>query len=175
MFYVLEKQRELLATPRTEAQRSTREGHDAAVAQFSRRLAGKENAGYATPVSLREAAEQGDAASQAAIGVMYANGQGVPQDDAQALDWYRKAADQGDAQRSLTSALCTPTAKACPRTTRGRRVVPQGRRPRKCRRPVHLGLMYDNGRGVTQDYAKAVKWYRKAAEQGYAARSTTSA
>ncbi len=28
--------------------------------------------------------------------------------------------------------------------------------------------MYYNGRGVTQDYAQAVKWYRRAAEQGYA-------
>ena len=30
----------------------------------------------------------------------------------------------------------------------------------------NLGLMYDNGRGVRQDYTKAVQWYRKAAEQG---------
>ena len=29
----------------------------------------------------------------------------------------------------------------------------------------NLGLMYKNGWGVTQDYAEAVKWYRKAAEQ----------
>ncbi len=28
--------------------------------------------------------------------------------------------------------------------------------------------MYDNGQGVPQDYAEAVKWYRLAAEQGYA-------
>ena len=26
--------------------------------------------------------------------------------------------------------------------------------------------MYDNGQGVPQDYAEAVKWYRLAAEQG---------
>ena len=26
--------------------------------------------------------------------------------------------------------------------------------------------MYDNGYGVPQDYAEAVKWYRRAAEQG---------
>ncbi len=26
--------------------------------------------------------------------------------------------------------------------------------------------MYDNGEGVPQDYAEAVKWYRLAAEQG---------
>jgi TPR repeat protein len=28
--------------------------------------------------------------------------------------------------------------------------------------------MYDNGEGVTQDYAEGLKWYRKAAEQGNA-------
>ena len=28
--------------------------------------------------------------------------------------------------------------------------------------------MYDNGQGVPQDYDEAAKWYRKAAEQGYA-------
>ena len=31
-----------------------------------------------------------------------------------------------------------------------------------------LGIMYEQGWGVTQDDAAAVKWYRKAAEQGYA-------
>jgi len=31
-----------------------------------------------------------------------------------------------------------------------------------------LGLMYENGLGVTQDYKTAVKWYKKAAEQGEA-------
>ena len=28
--------------------------------------------------------------------------------------------------------------------------------------------MYDSGRGVRQDDAEALRWYRKAAEQGYA-------
>ena len=30
----------------------------------------------------------------------------------------------------------------------------------------NLGVMYDNGDGVTQDYQTALKWYRKAAAQG---------
>ena len=30
-----------------------------------------------------------------------------------------------------------------------------------------LGNMYSAGKGVSRDYAEAVKWYRKAAEQGY--------
>ena len=32
----------------------------------------------------------------------------------------------------------------------------------------NLGLMYDNGEGVTENDAEAVKWYRKAADQGFA-------
>ena len=31
---------------------------------------------------------------------------------------------------------------------------------------LFLGLMYDEGKGVPQDYKTAVKWYRLAAEQG---------
>ena len=31
-----------------------------------------------------------------------------------------------------------------------------------------LGKLYENGRGVRQNYAEAAKWYRKAAEQSHA-------
>jgi hypothetical protein len=30
----------------------------------------------------------------------------------------------------------------------------------------NLGWMYDDGKGVTQDYAESAKWFRKGAEQG---------
>ncbi len=33
----------------------------------------------------------------------------------------------------------------------------------------NLGLMFDNGQGVSQDYAAAMSWYLRAAEQGHAA------
>ena len=45
-----------------------------------------------------QAAERGDAHAQALLGNMYANGQGVRQDDAEAVRWYRQAAAQGYAQ-----------------------------------------------------------------------------
>ena len=35
-------------------------------------------------------------------------------------------------------------------------------------RSLNLGWMYANGEGVEQDKEEAVKWYRKAAEQGNA-------
>ena len=47
--------------------------------------------------NLRRQANAGDAEAQNRLGVMYANGQGVPQDLAESARWYRKAADQGDA------------------------------------------------------------------------------
>ena len=33
---------------------------------------------------------------------------------------------------------------------------------------VNLGIMYDIGRGVPQDYVEAVRWFRLAADQGHA-------
>ncbi len=45
----------------------------------------------------RPLAEQGNTSAQNNLGVMYAEGRGVPQDYAEAVRWYRLAAEQGDA------------------------------------------------------------------------------
>jgi hypothetical protein len=51
---------------------------------------------YATAIQLwRPLADQGLADAQFGLGVIYAEGRGVPKDYADALIWYRKAADQG--------------------------------------------------------------------------------
>ena len=44
---------------------------------------------------LCASAEAGAASAQYFLGMMYANGEDVPQDDAEAGTWYRKAAEQG--------------------------------------------------------------------------------
>jgi hypothetical protein len=46
---------------------------------------------------------------------------------------------------------------------RCRRLAEQG----DASREFDLGRMYFEGKGVTQDYAEALRWYRKAAEQGH--------
>jgi len=43
----------------------------------------------------RPLAERGHAEAQFLIGDMYANGEGVPENDALAVKWWRKAAEQG--------------------------------------------------------------------------------
>ena len=53
---------------------------------------------YATALQLwRPRAEQGIALAQNNLGLMYYNGQGVPQDYGEAAKWYRLAAEQGNA------------------------------------------------------------------------------
>ena len=44
---------------------------------------------------VRVLAEQGDAIAQYNLGLMSASGRGVPEDDVEAVRWYRLAADQG--------------------------------------------------------------------------------
>jgi TPR repeat protein len=47
-------------------------------------------------VVLREAAGQGDAAAMGLLGTLYQLGLGIPTDNAQAADWFRKGAEGGD-------------------------------------------------------------------------------
>ena len=51
-----------------------------------------ERGDYATALAgLQNYAEQGNATAQFNLGLMYANGEGVPKDDAEAVRWYRLA------------------------------------------------------------------------------------
>jgi TPR repeat protein len=46
-------------------------------------------------------------------------------------------------------------------------MVSRGRGTRNAEGQYSLGGKYDSGDGVPQDFAEALKWYRKAAEQGH--------
>ena len=49
----------------------------------------------ATPDDLHKLAEQGDAEAQFMLGTLYRNGDGVLQNDTQAIEWFQRAAEQG--------------------------------------------------------------------------------
>ena len=94
---------------------------------------------------LRESAERGVVLAQVLLGAMYDNGEGgVPENDAEAVRWYRRAAEQGD--------LAQSGAQGAQRSAQ-----------------FNLGVIYDQGGiGVVPDKAEAVKWYRLAASRGHA-------
>ncbi len=118
---------------------------------------------------FRPLAVQGDAAAQSYLGFMYANGQGVPEDDRQAVYWYRLAAEQGNASAQNNLGVMYGTGQGVPEDDRQavywyRRAAEQGYAAAQ----ANLGFMYDTGEGVPEDDRQAVYWYRLAAEQGHA-------
>ena len=59
-------------------------------------------------------AERGNAIAQANLGVMYDNGQGVPENDAEAVRWYRLAAEQGNALAQTNLGLMYANGEGIP-------------------------------------------------------------
>jgi len=111
-----------------------------------------------------KAAEQGDAVAQYNLGVLYHEGHGVPQDDAQALAWWRKAAEQGDvaAQYNLGRLYYDGHGVLQDYTEAAlwwRKAAERG----DAATQFSLGGLYYSGQGVPQDYAEAYFWYGLAA------------
>lgn len=66
--------------------------------------------------ALQARAEQGDAKAQNELGRLYANGgRNVTRDDAQAAAWYRKAAEQGNADAQLQLAISYDLGQGVPK------------------------------------------------------------
>ena len=59
-------------------------------------------------------AEQGDAEAQFGLGVMFIEGQGVAQDDAEAAKWFRNAAEQGRAVAQFNLGVMYATSQGVP-------------------------------------------------------------
>ena len=68
-------------------------------ADFNKGLTAAQSGDFATALKeWKPLAEKGDVDAQTNLGLMYQNGWGVPQDDKEAVYWYKLAAEQGDAK-----------------------------------------------------------------------------
>ena len=117
---------------------------------------------------IRPLANDGDAAAQFNLGLMYVTGQGVQQDDAAAALWFRKAAEQGYAlAQTNLGVLCRDGRGVAQDETEAvnwfRKAADQGDAVAE----FLLGNQYAFGKGIPQDYSEAMIWYSKAAEQGH--------
>ena len=104
-------------------------------------------------------AEQGVAEAQLRVGIMYADGQGVAANPAEAAKWLQRAAEQGlaDAQTGLGDMyfLGIGLAKSDGEAVKWyRRAAEQGHPQAQ----FNLASMYSVGSGVTQDYVLAYMW-----------------
>lgn len=86
---------------------------------FDKGFAAAQSGDYATALQeLRPLAEQGYASAQTLVGLMYATGRGVPQDDKEAVKWYRLSADQGLPMPNTSWVRCTASGEEYRRITK---------------------------------------------------------
>lgn len=119
---------------------------------------------------LRQQALAGDVNAQLQLGVIYLTGDGVAKDDAQAMTWFRKAADQTNpvAERYMAEMYF-----------KGRGVTADNMEAVKWLRmsaeqddaqsEYNLAVMYTQGLGVGKNLKLAAEWMQKAADQNLAA------
>ena len=134
----------------------------------------------------RKAAQQNCSDAQLSLGVCFQTGHGVEQDNVQAYKWYNLAAAQGDTNaigardsiaKSMTPDQITEgqrlSAEFTPKKETSGSSSEFGATKAKAetgdaQAQYNLGVCYDQGQGVAQDHAEAVKLYREAADQGFA-------
>jgi TPR repeat protein len=116
---------------------------------------------------LRAAAESGDPAAQTALGLACQNGRGVEQNDALAVDWYRKAAAAGnsEAQNDLGVMYMNGwgVEKNKVEAVRWYRLAVK---QKNAHAMFNLGAAYYNGDGVGIDDTRAYAWFLLAQDNG---------
>ena len=103
---------------------------------------------------------------------MYAAGHGVPKDNAEALKWYRKAVNQGDAQAQYHLGGMYLNGEGVPQNYAEavhwfRKAADLGNVDAQ----YWLGYFYFQGRIVPENPTESAKWYRKALNRGWLTRN----
>ncbi len=133
---------------------------------------------------LKQRAEAGDEKVQLELGKSYYNGQGVTKDFTKAIQWFSKAASQGNSEafgwlgsvaiydhgvkvepynRGKPYRLLYPNAgDLCRQYTYSADLGFDGIQPE-----LKVAYNYALGEGVPKNYVEAVRWYTKASQQGH--------
>ncbi len=108
--------------------------------------------------------------AQLKLGEKHANDEGVEQAPIDTVKWYRKAAEQGNADAQCHLGICYHNGEGVEKDEKEavrwlRKAADQGNIKAQCL----LGACYLNGEGVEKNAKEAARWFYKAAEQGDAA------
>jgi hypothetical protein len=135
-----------------------------AVAKFiPARLVGNNPFNQSTSQKLISSARAGDAEAQYNLGRIYHQDIGVKQNNTEAADWYRRAAEQGhsEAQNSL-GLLLVADQRDYPGAAQW---FAMAARQGNADAQYNLGVIYYSGLGV--NYGFAAHWFQLAAQQGH--------
>ncbi len=119
-------------------------------------------------------AERGEVKVQFLLGLLYTQGQGVPQDWGRAGVWFRRAADQGDPASEYFIAIMNLGGLGGPRDeVQARAWALRSATAGYGKAQTLMGALLELGPGgAPKDYSGAMDWYRKAAAQNDAAAQT---
>ena len=103
------------------------------------------------------------------LAACYHSGTGVEKSYPEAVKWFKKAADQGNAEGQVCLGRAylhgTGVEKSYPEAVKWfKKAADQG----NAEGQAGLGCAYMSGEGVAKSYPEAVKWFTKAADQGNA-------
>jgi TPR repeat protein len=117
---------------------------------------------------FRPLAEQGIAEAQFYLGVMYANGRGVPQNYGESVRWYRLAAEQGFPKAMSNLGQMYSKGKGVPKDLVLAVQWYQGAADEDLpEAQYNLGVMYKEGQGVARDLVQAHLWFNLAGGNGH--------
>lgn len=121
---------------------------------------------FAAVAETHARAGQGDADAQYELGIMYAEGRGVPQNDAVAFAWYRQAAEQGVAAAQFNVGLMYSAGRGVPRdeaeaVTWYQEAAAQG----LAEAQVNLGVIFAAGQVVVSDLVTAYIYFSHALDR----------
>jgi hypothetical protein len=113
-------------------------------------------------------AKEGNPVAQYYLGVIYAKGEGVPQNYAEAAKWFRKAADQGYASAQGELGLMYAKGRGVPQDyLEAVQWFGKAADQNLAEAQSGLGFMYEQGQGIPQDYVQAYMWFNLAGAQGH--------
>jgi TPR repeat protein len=98
--------------------------------------------------------------------MLYHQAQGVPQDYAEARQWYEKAAAQGYAMAQYNLGLLYDNGDGVPQDfATARQWYEKAAAQGYAMAQTNLGMLYAHGQGIPQDDVRAYMWHNVAAAQ----------
>ncbi|MES2306713.1 MAG: serine/threonine-protein kinase [Gemmatimonadota bacterium] len=120
----------------------------------------------AAATACAKEAEGGSASAQRILATMYDRGNGVAQDPAQAVSWYRRAAAT-DAEAKFQLSRMIEIGRGTPQNNgEAIALLREAAATGMLKAQQLLAFRLENGGGVKKDESEAALWYRRAAEKG---------
>ncbi len=129
------------------------------------KLASAANWTAAAPACTKEA-EGGNPVAQRLLGVMYDKGAGVPENPAEAVTWYRRAATSDIEAKFLLSHMLEIGRGTARSDAEAIVLLREAAASGWLRAQQTLAYRLENGSGIKKDETEAALWYRRAAERG---------